>query len=33
MSELIGYLLTIDALLTWGIASLVYKFSLGKILQ
>jgi len=31
MSELIGYILTLDALFTWGIASLVYKFSLGKI--
>jgi len=31
MSELIGYILTLDALLTWGVASLVYKFSLGKI--
>jgi len=31
MAELIGYLLTLDALFTWGIASLVYKFSLGKI--
>ena len=31
MSELIGYILTLDALLTWGMASLVYKFSLGKI--
>ena len=31
MPELIGYLLTLDALFTWGIASLVYKFSLGKI--
>ena len=27
----IGYFLTIDALITWGVASLVYKFSLGKI--
>ena len=31
MSELIGWILAIDALLTWGIASLVYKFSLGKV--
>lgn len=31
MPELIGYILTLDALFTWGIASLVYKFSLGKI--
>ncbi|MBY9020403.1 MAG: DMT family transporter [Candidatus Lokiarchaeota archaeon] len=31
MSELIGYILTLDALFTWGIASLVYKFALGKI--
>ncbi|MHA2288905.1 MAG: GRP family sugar transporter [Promethearchaeota archaeon] len=31
MAELIGYILTLDALFTWGIASLVYKFSLGKI--
>ena len=31
MSELVGYILTLDALFTWGIASLVYKFSLGKI--
>ena len=31
MSELIGYILTLDALFSWGIASLVYKFSLGKI--
>ena len=31
MSDLIGYILTLDALFTWGIASLVYKFSLGKI--
>jgi len=31
MPELIGYILTLDALFTWGIASLVYKFSLGKV--
>ncbi len=31
MPEWIGYILTLDALFTWGIASLVYKFSLGKI--
>ena len=31
MVELIGYILTLDALFTWGIASLVYKFSLGKV--
>jgi len=31
MPELIGYILTLDAIFTWGIASLVYKFSLGKI--
>ncbi len=31
MSELIGYILTLDALFSWGIASLVYKFSLGKV--
>lgn len=31
MPDLIGYILTLDALFTWGIASLVYKFSLGKI--
>jgi len=31
MPELIGYLLTLNALFTWGIASLVYKFSLGKV--
>ena len=30
MPELIGYILTLDALLTWGIASLVYKYGLGK---
>jgi drug/metabolite transporter (DMT)-like permease len=30
MAELIGYLFTLDALFTWGIASLVYKFGLGK---
>ncbi len=31
MPELIGYFLTLDALFTWASASLVYKFSLGKI--
>ena len=31
MSELIGYILTLDALFTWGIASLVYKKCLSKI--
>jgi drug/metabolite transporter (DMT)-like permease len=31
MPELIGIILTLDALFTWGIASLVYKFSLGKV--
>ena len=31
MPELIGILLTLDALFTWGMASLVYKFSLRKI--
>ena len=31
MSELIGWILAIDALLTWGMASLVYKFSLRKV--
>jgi len=31
MPELIGYILTLNALLTWGMASLVYKFSLGKV--
>ena len=30
MPELIGYIFTLDALFTWGIASLVYKFGLGK---
>jgi len=30
MPELIGYILTLDALFTWGIASLVYKYGLGK---
>jgi len=30
MPELIGYLFTLDALFTWGLASLVYKFGLGK---
>jgi len=31
MPELIGYILTLNALFTWGVASLVYKFSLGKV--
>ncbi len=31
MSELIGWILAIDAIVTWGLASLVYKFSLRKI--
>lgn len=31
MSDLVGYILTLDALFTWGMASLVYKFSLRKI--
>ncbi len=31
MPELIGLLLTLNALFTWGMASLVYKFSLRKI--
>jgi len=31
MAELIGYLLTIDAIITWGIASLVYKSGLEKV--
>ncbi len=30
MAELIGYLLTLDAIITWSLASLVYKFGLGK---
>jgi drug/metabolite transporter (DMT)-like permease len=30
MPELIGYLFTLDALFTWGLASLVYKYGLGK---
>lgn len=30
MAELIGYLLTLDALFTWAAASLVYKWGLGK---
>ena len=30
MAELLGYLFTIDAIITWGLASLVYKFGLGK---
>jgi drug/metabolite transporter (DMT)-like permease len=30
MPELIGYLFTLDALFTWGLASLVYKFGLSK---
>jgi len=31
MAEFIGFLLTLDAILTWAFASLVYKFSLQKI--
>jgi len=31
MPDLIGYILTLDALFTWGMASLVYKFSLRKV--
>ena len=30
MAELIGYFLTLDAIFTWGLASLVYKFGLAK---
>jgi len=30
MAELIGYLLALDALFTWALASLVYKWGLGK---
>lgn len=30
MVELIGYLLTLDAIITWALASLVYKWGLGK---
>jgi len=30
MAELIGYLLSLNAIFTWGLASLVYKFGLGK---
>ncbi len=30
MAELLGYLLTINAIITWALASLVYKYSLGK---
>ncbi|MFX0058086.1 MAG: GRP family sugar transporter [Candidatus Hodarchaeota archaeon] len=30
MPELIGYIFTLDALFTWGLASLVYKFGLSK---
>ncbi len=30
MAELIGFILTIDAIFTWALASLVYKWSLGK---
>lgn len=30
MPELIGYLLALNAIITWGLASLVYKFGLGK---
>ncbi len=29
-SELIGYILTLDAIFTWALASLVYKWGLGK---
>ena len=31
MPDIFGLFLTLDALFTWGMASLVYKFSLGKI--
>ncbi|MEJ2279666.1 MAG: hypothetical protein P8Y70_18275, partial [Candidatus Lokiarchaeota archaeon] len=30
MTETIGYLLTLNAIITWALASLVYKFGLGK---
>ena len=30
MPEVIGYILTLNALFTWALASLVYKFALGK---
>ncbi len=30
MAELIGFILTIDAIFTWALASLVYKWALGK---
>ncbi|MFX1314709.1 MAG: GRP family sugar transporter [Promethearchaeota archaeon] len=30
MAELIGYILTLDAIFTWALASLVYKWGLGK---
>lgn len=30
MPEVIGYLLALNAIFTWGLASLVYKFGLGK---
>lgn len=30
MSEIIGFILTIDAIFTWAIASLVYKWGLGR---
>ena len=30
MAELIGFILTIDAIFTWALASLVYKWGLGK---
>jgi drug/metabolite transporter (DMT)-like permease len=30
MSEIIGYILSIDAIFTWALASLVYKWGLGK---
>ena len=30
MAELIGFILTLDAIFTWAIASLVYKYAIGK---
>jgi len=30
MAEVLGYILTLDAIITWAAASLVYKFALGK---
>jgi len=30
MAELIGFILTIDAIFTWALASLIYKWGLGK---